>query len=246
VNDLSLNNDPVLLELFRAEMDAHLPALGSGLLLLEKGQAGDGEIDRMMRAAHSIKGAARIVGIDPAVQVSHAMEDCFTAIKAKQLALNADGVDVLLQAVDVLQRICAPVESEPVTDVTVSAMLEQIAAVRAGRAQSPPVAASPELISGKIDRSLPSVSFPARYDGETLGALRKEFVDTLALRPQRIAMDMSQAGQLSAGALSLLLSFARELHGNNAAVVVNVSGASEPVRALLRAVGLEKRFELDA
>lgn len=246
MNDSTLNNDPVLLELFRAEMDAHLPALGSGLLALEKGQAGDGEIDRMMRAAHSIKGAARIVGIDRAVQVSHAMEDCFTAIKGKQLALNADGVDVLLQAVDVLQRICAPVESGPVTDETVSAMLEQIAAVRAGRAQSPPAAASPEVISGKVNRLLPGVSFPARCNNETLGALRKEFVDTLALRPERIAMDMSQAGQLSAGALSLLLSFARELDGKNETVVVKLSGASVPVRALLRAVGLDKNFELDA
>jgi len=227
-------------------MDAHLPALSSGLLLLEKGQADDAEIDRMMRAAHSIKGAARIVGIDRAVQVSHAMEDCFTAIKGKQLALDVDGVDVLLQAVDVLQRICAPAESEPVTDDMVSTILKQIAAVRSGKPQSLPTAPQPESISQNVDRSLPSVSFPAHYDGETLGALRKEFIDTLALQPQRIAMDMSQAGQLSAGALSLLLSFARELDEKSSGAIVNVRDASDPVRSLLRAVGLNKNFELDA
>ena len=32
-----------------------------------------------MRAAHSLKGAARIVGLDAAVRVAHAMEDCFVA-----------------------------------------------------------------------------------------------------------------------------------------------------------------------
>ena len=32
-----------------------------------------------MRAAHSLKGAARIVGLDAGVGVAHAMEDCFVA-----------------------------------------------------------------------------------------------------------------------------------------------------------------------
>ena len=32
-----------------------------------------------MRAAHSLKGAARIVGLDAAVRVAHAMEDCLVA-----------------------------------------------------------------------------------------------------------------------------------------------------------------------
>ena len=32
-----------------------------------------------MRAAHSLKGAARIVGLDVGVRVAHAMEDCFVA-----------------------------------------------------------------------------------------------------------------------------------------------------------------------
>ena len=34
-----------------------------------------------MRAAHSIKGAARVVGVDPAVSVAHVMEDCFVAAR---------------------------------------------------------------------------------------------------------------------------------------------------------------------
>src|SRR3954466_6162554 len=98
--------DPAMLELFQAEMDTHIPVLNEGLLALEKGQAGDREIEAMMRAAHSIKGAAKIVGIEPAVRISHAMEDCFTAAKEKTVVLSSDAVDTLLQGVDALQRIC--------------------------------------------------------------------------------------------------------------------------------------------
>src|SRR5437764_2150913 len=92
--------DPVMLELFGAEVDMHLPVLSEGLLAMEKGRAGKQEIESMMRAAHSIKGAARIVGNERAVRVAHVMEDCFTAAKEDRVALSSDAVDVLLQGVD--------------------------------------------------------------------------------------------------------------------------------------------------
>ena len=59
----------------------------------------------MMRAAHSIKGAGRILGIDPAVRVSHVMEDCFVAAQERRLTLRPDHVDVLLRGVDMLIRL---------------------------------------------------------------------------------------------------------------------------------------------
>jgi hypothetical protein len=51
-------------ELFRAEVDTHCAALSDGLLKLESAPDDIGIIVPLMRAAHSIKGAARIVGID--------------------------------------------------------------------------------------------------------------------------------------------------------------------------------------
>ena len=44
-----------------------------------------------MRAAHSIKGAARVVGVDPAVSVAHVMEDCFVAAQKGSPHLVAGG-----------------------------------------------------------------------------------------------------------------------------------------------------------
>src|SRR5512136_1847206 len=103
--NIRANVDPALLELFQAEMDTHIPVLSQGLLELEKGRGGEQEIAGMMRAAHSIKGAARIVGIEAAVRLAHAMEDCFTAAKEARIRLTSEAVDVLLQGVDALQRI---------------------------------------------------------------------------------------------------------------------------------------------
>ncbi|NBP52383.1 MAG: hybrid sensor histidine kinase/response regulator, partial [Actinobacteria bacterium] len=62
-------------ELFRAEVETHCAALSEGLLGLEHAPDDVAVITPLMRAAHSVKGAARIVGIDAAVTVAHHMED---------------------------------------------------------------------------------------------------------------------------------------------------------------------------
>src|SRR6478609_6786260 len=121
--------DPIMLELFAAEVDMHLPILSEGLLALEKGRASKQEIESMMRAAHSIKGAARIVGNDRAVRVSHLMEDCFTSAKEDRISLTSDAVDILLQGVDALQRICSTEPDPELNEELIGSLLERMAAV---------------------------------------------------------------------------------------------------------------------
>ena len=62
-------------------------------------------IEPLMRAAHSLKGAARIVGLDAAVRVAHVIEDCFVAAQKGKLVLQAEHIDSLLQGVDLLVQL---------------------------------------------------------------------------------------------------------------------------------------------
>ncbi len=66
--------DSSLIELFRSEVETHSELLSAALLALERSPSDTSRIDEMMRAAHSIKGAARVVGVEPAVSVAHVME----------------------------------------------------------------------------------------------------------------------------------------------------------------------------
>jgi two-component system sensor histidine kinase and response regulator WspE len=92
-----------IVELFRTETEACTGTLSRGLVALDSGASAD--LESLMRAAHSIKGAARIVGIDVAVQIAHALEDCLVKAQAGQLALPHEAVDLLLAAVDLLSEI---------------------------------------------------------------------------------------------------------------------------------------------
>ena len=68
-----------MLELFRLEAESQTAVLSAGVLAIEELEKSPETIESMMRAAHSLKGAARIVGLEPAVQVAHALEDVFVA-----------------------------------------------------------------------------------------------------------------------------------------------------------------------
>jgi two-component system sensor histidine kinase and response regulator WspE len=94
--------DPSLFELFRDEARAHADALSAGLLALEAEGATPQRIEPLMRAAHSIKGAARIVGVEPAVRLAHVLEDAFVATQAGKARIGPADVDRFLQAADVL------------------------------------------------------------------------------------------------------------------------------------------------
>jgi two-component system sensor histidine kinase and response regulator WspE len=111
-----MSNDPndMMLELFRSEVESHSEMLTSSLLALEQ-EASASTLERMMRAAHSIKGAARIVQVPPAVEVAHVMEDCFVAAQKGTLVITPDDVDVLLKGVDLLGQISAA-SRDPATD----------------------------------------------------------------------------------------------------------------------------------
>jgi two-component system sensor histidine kinase and response regulator WspE len=101
------SSDDFLIDLFREEVRTNCQILADGLVALEQGNASPERLEAMMRAAHSIKGAARVVNVQPGVEVAHAMEDCFVRAQKTELTLTSNVVDILLAGVDMLQGIAA-------------------------------------------------------------------------------------------------------------------------------------------
>ncbi|ANJ54476.1 Sensor histidine kinase RcsC [Pseudomonas fluorescens] len=100
--------DSSLLELFSLEAEAQTQVLSAGLLALERDPTQADHLESCMRAAHSLKGAARIVGVDAGVSVAHVMEDCLVSAQEGHLYLRPEHIDALLQGTDLLMRIATP------------------------------------------------------------------------------------------------------------------------------------------
>ncbi len=94
-----------LLDLFRAEVEEHTGVLTDALLDLERDPDKAQDVEALMRAAHSVKGAARIVQIDVAADLSHKMENFFVAVQEGRSNLTSEHVDTLLKGVDLLRVI---------------------------------------------------------------------------------------------------------------------------------------------
>ena len=99
-------------ELFRSEAESQVQVLTDGLLALDRDASHLAAIEPMMRAAHSLKGAARIVNLNSIERLSHVMEDCFVAAQKGTLQLSQHRIDRLLAAVDLIAQVAAVNESD--------------------------------------------------------------------------------------------------------------------------------------
>ena len=130
-----------MFDLFREEAETHCASLESGLLKLEANPTDGGvAIEPLMRAAHSVKGAARIIGLDIAVGLAHAMEDVFVAVQDGKETLVSERVDQLLAGTDLLRSLSAideaaiegwSIEHKPKITETITALEASIAVVAA-------------------------------------------------------------------------------------------------------------------
>ncbi len=129
-------------ELFRVEAESQSAVLTSGLLELERGSAVATHLESLMRAAHSLKGAARIVNLPTIVQIAHAMEDFFVAVQQGRVELGHGQIDVLLRGVDLLNAVArqdeidfAAWQQERGADI--ESLLRALTELTPGRSSSP-------------------------------------------------------------------------------------------------------------
>lgn len=103
---------PSLFELFRSEVEEHARALSDGLLRLERREQPEHAAEALMRAAHSIKGAARILGLDAVVAFAHQVEDAFERLRRGQEPIRRGRIDQLLRATDLLAGLATSSEQD--------------------------------------------------------------------------------------------------------------------------------------
>jgi two-component system, chemotaxis family, sensor kinase CheA len=96
-------SDEEIHELVRQEAGDCLQRMESNLLALESGGGGAGEVDAILRDAHSIKGSAAMIGWRKAADLASAVEDSMEQARERG-GLPAEFVDPLLRAVDALGR----------------------------------------------------------------------------------------------------------------------------------------------
>jgi len=245
--------DPSMLDLFRQELETQSEELTAGLLRLEQAPTETGHVAALMRAAHSIKGAARIVGFTDAVRLAHDLEDCFEGLERGHFALVAADCDLLLAGVDLLRRYKEPSSADDTEAVAalareVEPLLSRIAAfsrpagskgpepapATSAEPSSPPAGAPPSPMAAQFldaTRGSQSVLAALVRDAE-VGAVTSSAMDEGLRAASRIASLARLAGLPTARRLASLALAALE------AIRSHGTPESQDVEALAGAVRL--------
>ncbi len=75
------------------------------LLILEDRLEDEAPVETLFRAAHTIKGNARIVGFDHVAEFTHIFEDLLEGIRSREILVGEELVTLLLRSVDALREM---------------------------------------------------------------------------------------------------------------------------------------------
>jgi len=124
-------DDPELVATFRAEVDERLASLCAGLMRLEAHPSPRQLIAGLFRDAHTVKGSARMLGLEHVVDVAHRSEDLLGALRDGRLPVRRDVVDLLLTAAEAISR-SLPGADRPVAPADLGGVLDALDRALAG------------------------------------------------------------------------------------------------------------------
>jgi chemotaxis protein histidine kinase CheA len=124
-------DDPELLATFRAEVEERVASLSAGLLQLESHPSPRQVIGGLFRDAHTVKGSARMLGLDGVLQVAHRCEDLLGGLRDGRIVVRRDIIDLLLAACDGITGAMPGLE-DPVPDEHLEAISAALDAAIAG------------------------------------------------------------------------------------------------------------------
>ena len=140
---------------YLAEVEEHLAASSRNLLAIEAGlrasEASPRPVRELFRALHTIKGLSAMVGIEPVVELAHAMESALRLADRAGGRLSADGVDVLAAGLRVIEQQARAVAEDTPVAPPGAALLAALAALEpegAPKTQGDPVNVGPDLAAG--------------------------------------------------------------------------------------------------
>jgi two-component system, chemotaxis family, sensor histidine kinase and response regulator WspE len=125
-DDMSMN------DIFGLDSAERIKALNQIVLELEKSSENAKLFDNAMREAHTLKGAARIVGCKDTQTLAHKMEEIFEALKDKSLTLNTPCIDLLLKTLDAVSETSTAFVKEVTHSVNVELIVQKLEKAKKG------------------------------------------------------------------------------------------------------------------
>jgi two-component system chemotaxis sensor kinase CheA len=170
--------DPELHRLFKAESAEHLARLDDGLLHLEKTPTDQALLEEVFRESHSLKGAARMLGLCRIEAAAHGLEGIFNAARKGEAPLTPETIEHMNAALtDLRQRVQEALSGESATVPS--------------QASEAPSSALPPAPGGELEKG------PATLPVKPAPAVSEPFrIETVRVETRKLDDLLTQVGEL--------------------------------------------------
>lgn len=210
IEDVELRN------LFKTSSEEHLQNLENGLMQLEKNSQDRARLEEVLREAHTLKGDARMLGVDDVETLIHQIEDIFVAVKKQDQVLTPQLCESLYQGLDAVRKIVREAVTGVASGVNVFYVLAQLMGASTNTSLedeeslfAPTTNNEVDLFSedptanSEVDDLFPDLasSEPAAPDipSQEVAATSDTTyqIETIRVEPQKLDTLMTQAGELA-------------------------------------------------
>lgn len=113
------------MDLFLEEAEEQLQSLDEGIVMLEQDRNNQELLNRIFRAAHTLKGSSASMGFTKIATLTHNMETVLDRFRNGELEVSQEVVDVLLECLDTLNALKTELVEEKDT-IDVSQLIERL------------------------------------------------------------------------------------------------------------------------
>jgi two-component system chemotaxis sensor kinase CheA len=188
--------DDETLQMYLEESMDHLANIESDLLAIEENGADIDEelVNKVYRAAHSIKGGAGFMGLTSIKNLTHEMENILGKIRSREMIPTPDIVNVLLKASDALKGLMEDILNSNEIDISehVGALQAVLEAGKAPATGTPKAAVAPPQGERQPGDQAPTPP-PGAAEGQVLTLSMPEGGPSLSLPSEKVAPLFAQA-----------------------------------------------------
>lgn len=188
--------DKELRSLFSIESGERLQRLDNGLLQLEKTPADHTLLEDLFREAHSLKGAARMLGLTGIQTLAHQLEDALGEARKSGAAISFDAVAAMCQTLEAIRgQVKEAIGEEPAQPAGLPEAESKPAAAPAAPSETPQTATVPQAPQSAAAQPSAFRIETIRVDPKKLDALLTQ-AGELAVTKIRIARRLAEMDEL--------------------------------------------------
>lgn len=160
------------LGVFLDEVDVQLQILDEEVLNLEHDGENPETIQRIFRAAHTLKGSSAAMGFDKMKELTHKVENVFDLIRNHQLKVNTEIINVIFDSIDHIKELKEAIINGTIDDIEIDTLITRLEGIKnsVGTASE---AVKSEQKKTVLDEVSENVSFPEVF----LDAYQKDMIE---------------------------------------------------------------------